>query len=103
MNLNNIDSFIKEFQDSFDENIIIGNQIKIENIILIPLINISFAYGTSKDSPKNKNSGLYLGSNVYVSGILIVKDGKISFLSTREKTPLENISESIGNFYSKDA
>ncbi|SNV79270.1 spore germination protein GerW family protein [Clostridium cochlearium] len=114
MNLNNIDAFIKEFQDSFDENIIIGNEIKVENIILIPLINISFTYGTSENcnkikkfmrnkDRKNKNLGLYLGSNVYVSGVLIIKDGEVSFISTKEKTPIENISESISNFYSKDA
>ncbi|BDR67327.1 hypothetical protein K144316041_14320 [Clostridium tetani] len=114
MNLNNIDAFIKEFQNSFNEDIIIGNEIKIGNITLIPLINISFAYGTSERSnkikkltqhkgTKNKDEGLCIGSNVFVSGVLIIKDDKVSFISTKEKTPIENITESISNIYSKKA
>lgn len=112
MNLDSIDAFVKEFQDSFNENIVIGNKIKVENITLIPLINISFAYGTSESSnkvkkfkpnKKDKNEGLCIGSNVYVSGIIIIKDDEVSFISTREKTPIENISENISTLYSKEA
>lgn len=112
MNLDNIDAFIKEFQNYFNEDIVVGNKIKIQNITLIPLINISFAYGTSENSNKVKkfkpnkkdtNEGLCIGSNVYVSGMIVIKDDEVSFMSTREKTPIENISESITNLYSKEA
>mgnify|MGYP000855914834 CR=1 FL=1 len=114
MNLNSMDAFIKEFQNSFNEDIIIGNEIKIGNITLIPLINISFAYGVSeKDNKikklaqnkdkKNKDTGFGISSNIYVSGILIIKNNEVSFISTKEKTPIENISESINSIYSKEA
>lgn len=103
MNLNSMDAFIKEFQNSFNEDIIIGNEIKIGNITLIPLINISFAYGVSEKDKKSKDTGFGISSNIYVSGILIIKNNEVSFISTKEKTPIENISESINSIYSKEA
>lgn len=87
MNIN-VESIIQKVTDTIKTETVIGNQITVGEVTLIPIINVSFGFGAgggdgkSGGNDQGNGAGGGGGARMTVSGMMVVKGDEVNFVPT---------------------
>lgn len=97
----NLETIFSRLENMFKAKTVIGNPIKIGEVTLVPIVNVTFGIGAcgeeSKDSKEQGGGGLGAGSGARLtpSAIIVIKGDQVSMLPIASKGSIENIIEKV--------
>lgn len=103
----NLESIISKIVETVDTKTVVGDPMEIGGLTLIPVMNAYFGFGggggeggnASKDQGSGSGGGG--GARLKVTGMLVLKDGDISFLPTGKGGAIDKILDSIPDLIDK--
>lgn len=84
----NVENVIQKVTDTLTTKTVIGEQIQIGDVVLIPIMNVSFGFGggggdgKSGGSEQGSGTGGGGGARLSVAGMMVVKGDEVKFIPT---------------------
>lgn len=103
----NLDTLFERLEKFFRTDTVIGNPITVGEVILVPIIDVSFGLGTGggtgKDGKGNdgNGSGAGVGAKIAPNSILVIKGGEVSAIPLKDKGSLEKILDMVPEIVNK--
>jgi len=96
-------SILEKLEKFLQTKTVIGEQIQVGNITLIPIISVSFGFGGGEGDNKNEENGSGAGAGGRVSpkAIIMVKNDEVTVLSLNDKNSLERIIDMVPDIVNK--
>jgi uncharacterized spore protein YtfJ len=96
----NVESLLKGMENFISTKTVVGEAIHIDDTIILPLVDVSFAVGAGasegKDEKKAKGTGGGgLGAKVSPSAVLVIKDGKTRLVNIKNQDSLTKIIDMV--------
>ncbi len=94
-----IGSLLQGMDSFLSSKTVVGEPVKVGDITLIPLIDVSFgiAAGTGSDDKKNTNRG-GMGGKMTPTAVLMVKDGKTRIINIKNQDAVTKILDMVPEF-----
>jgi len=108
---NNLKSTVESLFQGMDSVIssktVVGDAIHINDIIILPLVDVSFAIGAGASAADKKEKGAGgLGGKMIPSAVLVIQDGRTKLVNIKNQDVmtkiLDMIPDVIGKVKSKD-
>jgi uncharacterized spore protein YtfJ len=99
-----VESLMKGMDTVLSTKTVVGEAIKVDNTIIMPLVDISFgvAAGSSDKAEKGSVSGVGgLGGKVTPSAVLVIKDGTTKLVNIRNQDATTKILDMIPDLVDK--
>lgn len=103
----NIDVLFEKFENFIKSETVIGSEIKIGDITIIPLSSISFTLGAGGGSGKDKNGsggdggGSGIAAKASPTALLVVNNGDIKIMPIKKGNSFESLLEAVPNLIDK--
>ncbi len=110
----NIGTMFEKMENFVSTKTVVGDAINIGDVILLPLVDVSFGLGavnadTEKEKGKNGAGGGGLGAKIQPSAVLVVTNGNVQLVNVKNQDSLNKIIDmapgvvsKISSFFSKD-
>ncbi|MBR5376858.1 MAG: GerW family sporulation protein [Lachnospiraceae bacterium] len=93
---NMIDSLMKGMEGFFSTKTVVGEPKKIDDTIIIPLVDVTFGMGTGAGSNENKASGGGgIGGKMTPSAILIISKGGTKLINIKNQDAVTKILDMV--------
>ncbi|MGN1319471.1 MAG: GerW family sporulation protein [Lachnospirales bacterium] len=110
---NSIDILFSKMENFVSSKTVVGEPITYGEIIVVPLINVSFGVGaTSSDSREDKNGKSVgvggIGAKITPSAVLVINKGNVQMVSASDTNSVNKLIDMVPgivskfNFFSKD-
>ena len=101
-----LDALFGKMENYVSTKTVVGEPMKIDNTILLPLIDVSFGVGAGsveeKDEKKGKDSGVGgLGAKITPSAVIAIQDGNIQLINVKNQDSLNKIIDMVPGVISK--
>lgn len=106
-----INSIIQRVTDTIRTETVIGEPITVSGVTLIPVINVSFGFGAGGGDARpggndqGNGAGGGGGARMTVAGMMVVRDGDVSFIPTGKGSgkagPIDKILEALPDLIQK--
>jgi Uncharacterized conserved protein len=103
-NLNsNLEVLFSKMENFVASKTVVGDPIHIDNIIIIPLIDISLGVGASaSDNNSKKENGMGgLGAKITPSSVLVIQDGSVQLISIKNHDSISKLIDMVPGVLSK--
>ncbi|WP_446898610.1 GerW family sporulation protein [Clostridium sp. LBM24168] len=104
----NAEALFSKLENFFKTETVVGKPIKIDDIILVPFITVTFGCGTGVgegDVPGKKQSGegggLGAGARITPDAVLVIKGEMVQMIPIRNKGNLDKLMELIPGIIEK--
>ena len=97
----NIDNLMQKVTETLTTKTVIGEPLKIGQLTLIPVMNVSFGFGggggdgRSSGSEQGSGAGGGGGARLTVAGMVVVNGDQVSFLSTGKSSGIGGSLEKL--------
>ncbi len=109
----NIEVLFNKMENFVSSKTVVGEPINYGEIIVVPLVDVSFGVGAgSSDSRQDKNgksSGMGgIGAKITPSAVLVINNGNVQMVSTSDQNSLNKLIDMVPgvvskfNFFSKN-
>lgn len=99
----NIDVLFERFESFIKNQTIIGQEIKVGDVTIIPMANISFGLGTGGGSGSTEGNGG--GSGMFAkatpAALLVIQNGEVNLVPIRKGSSFDNLLESVPDLVEK--
>lgn len=110
---NSIDILFNKMENFVSSKTVVGEPINYGDIIIVPLINVSFGVGaTSSDSRLDKNGKSTsiggIGAKITPSAVLVINNGNVQMVSASDTNSVNKLIDMVPgivskfNFFSKE-
>lgn len=98
MNVNeNVNVLFEKFENFIKNNTIVGQEIKVGDVSIIPMANISFGLGAGGGSESNSTEGA--GSGMFAkatpSALLVVNGSDVNLIPIRKGSSFDSLLENV--------
>lgn len=94
-----VDSLLKGMEKFFTTKTVVGEAIKVDDTIILPLVDVSFAVGAGAFAGNGKNNGGGgLGGKITPSAVLIIQNGSSKVISIKDQSGLTKILDMVPDF-----
>lgn len=109
----NLNALFGKLESYVSSKTVVGDAIHIGNVIIVPLVDISFALGAgaadgTKEANKKETNGGALGAKITPSAVLVIVDGNVQLVNIKNQDSLNKLIDmapgvlsKINNFFSK--
>lgn len=81
---------------------VVGDAITVDNVTLIPLIDVSFGMGAGEfDSDKKEKGGGGLGGKITPSSVLVIKDGNARVVNIKNQDTITKLLDMVPELLDK--
>lgn len=97
----------EKLKDFFTSRTIIGKEIQVGEITMIPVIEVTFGMGTGSggglDEKKQQGSaeGMGVGAKAKPSGVIVIKEGQVQLLPLGKPGTLDRLIEKVPELIDK--
>ncbi len=96
---NTVESLFKGMESFINSKTVVGDAIKVDDTIILPLIDITFGVGAGAAlADKKNNSGGGMGGKMCPSAVLVIKDGVPKLVNIKEQDGLTKILDMVPDF-----
>lgn len=99
---NTVDTLFKGMDGFLSTRTVIGEAIHIDDIIILPLVDVSFGVGAGafvSDSKNNGGGGM--GGKMSANAVLVIKDGSARLISVKNQDSVTKIIDMIPDIINK--
>ncbi len=102
----NLDAMLTKLENFISSKTVVGEPIVINNITIIPLVDVSFGLGlgnTEKRANKDgKNSGGGgLGAKMSPNSIMVINNGHVQLISVNDKSSINKVIDMVPGIVNK--
>lgn len=100
----NLETLFSKFETFVSSKTVVGEAIHVEDLIIIPLIDISFGVGakSSDDTKTNKESDLGgLGGRITPSSVLVIQNGSVQLINIKNQDGISKLIDLVPSVLSK--
>ncbi len=81
---------------------VVGDAIKVDNVTLLPLIDVSFGMGAGEfDGEKKEKGGGGLGGRITPSAVLVIKDGNARLVNIKNQDTITKLLDMVPELLDK--
>lgn len=81
---------------------VVGDAITVGDIIILPLVDVSFGVGAGASASDSKNNGAGgLGGKISPSAVLVIKDGNIRLVNVKNQDAVTKVLDMVPDFVNK--
>ena len=101
-----VETMFEKLKDFFTSKTIVGEEIKIGKITLLPIIEVTFGMGSGSGGGKvekqeGSGGGMGMGVKARPSAIVVIKDDEVKLLSLQKSGSLDKLVEKIPEILKK--
>ena len=97
-----VESLFKGMENFVTTKTVVGDAIKLDDTVILPLVDVSFGVGAGAAySDKKNNGGGGMGSKMSPSAVLVIKDGVPKLVNIKEQDGLTKILDMVPGFIDK--
>ncbi len=106
-NLNtNLEALFSKMEGFVSTKTVIGDPININNVIILPLVEVTFGVGagsTDQNEDKNgKETGAGgLGAKITPSAVLVIQDGNVQLVNIKNPSSVDRLIDMVPGIISK--
>jgi len=91
-----VESLFKGMDSIISSKTVVGDAIYINDIIILPLVDVSFAVGAGSASGDKKDKGMGgLGGKMTPSAVLVIQDGRTKLVNIKNQDVMTKILDMI--------
>jgi len=102
-----LETLFGKLQDFLTSRTIIGKEIQVGDMTLIPIIEITFGMGTGsrngvdEKKPQNSSEGIGIGAKAKPSAVIVIKEGQIQLFSLSKPGVIDQLIEKFPEIMEK--
>jgi len=100
-----LQTMFEKLENFFRTETVVGEPIKVGEVTLIPLIEISFGLGSGVGSGKEKGiegaGGAGAGAKIVPTAIMVVRGEEVSLIPLKDRDSLEKVLEMVPEIINK--
>jgi len=98
----NLETLFKQMENFITSKTVVGEPINIGDMIILPLVDVSFGVAAGASQNKDKDNGAGgLGAKVTPSAVLIIRDGKTEIMNLQNQNSLNKLIDMAPSLLSK--
>lgn len=99
----NINVLFERFESFVKNETIVGQEIKVGEVTIIPMANISFGLGAGGggEAGKDEGGGTGMFARATPTALLIIKNGDVSLIPIRKGSSFDGLLESVPGLIEK--
>lgn len=103
---NNLDVLFGKMENFISTKTVVGEPVHIGDIIMLPLVDVTFGVGSNstdtKEGNKEKDSGFGgLGAKIVPSAVLVIKGGTVQLVNVKNQDSLNKLIDMAPSVLSK--
>ncbi len=101
---NTVNTLFKGMDGFLSTKTVVGDAVHIDDIIILPLVDVSFGVGAGafvSDSKNNGGGGM--GGKMSANAVLVIKDGTARLISVKNQNSMTKIVDMIPDIVNKFA
>jgi uncharacterized spore protein YtfJ len=87
----NIESLCSSLGDFVSTKTVVGDAITVGNVVLLPLIEVSFGMGAGGSESKDKGTGGGLGAKITPSAVIAIVDGNVQLINIKNQDAVSKL------------
>ena len=90
---NNLDTLFGNLDSFISTKTVVGEPIHIGDVIMLPLIDVSFGLGAGGNESKEKDAGhkAGLGAKITPSAVIVIKDGAVQLVNIKNQDAISKL------------
>lgn len=104
-NLNSsLEVLFNKMEEFISSKTVVGEPINIDDVIIVPLVDISLGVGAGsyeKKDAKNENTGGGLGAKITPSAMLVIQNGSVQLVDVKSKNSVNKLIDMVPGVVSK--
>lgn len=94
-----VDSLMENMEQYFSAKTVVGEAIKTDNGIVIPLVDVSFGMGAgAMAQDKKNNGGGGIGAKMTPSAVLVINNGQVRLINIKQQDCITKILDMAPDF-----
>ena len=99
---NTVESLFKGMESFITTKTVVGDAIKVDDTIVLTLVDVSFGVGAgATNAEKKNNGGGGMGGKMSPSAVLVIKDGEPKLVNIKEQDGLTKILDMVPGLIDK--
>lgn len=95
---------VSKMEDFVTTKTVVGEAVHIGNVILIPLVDVSFGMGSGAydgDEAKRHSGGGFVGAKMAPSAVVVIVDGNVQLVNVKNQESVNKLIDMIPGVLSK--
>lgn len=93
---NTVEALFKGMDGIVSTKTVVGEAIKVDNVTILPLIDVSFGIGAGEfDGEKKEKGGGGLGGKITPSSVLVIKDGNARLVNIKNQDTITKLLDMV--------
>lgn len=100
---NTVQELFKGMNEFISSKTVVGEEIRVGDTILLPLVDVSFGIGAgaNQGGQKNTNAGGGIGGKMTPNAILVISNGSTKLISVKDQSGLNKILDMVPDVLNK--
>ena len=99
---NTVEALFKGMDGIVSTKTVVGDAIKVDNVTILPLIDVSFGIGAGEfDGEKKEKGGGGLGGKITPSSVLVIKDGNARLVNIKNQDTITKLLDMVPELLDK--
>ena len=99
---NTVEALFKGMDGIVSTKTVVGDAIKVDNVTILPLIDVSFGIGAGEfDGEKKEMGGGGLGGKITPSSVLVIKDGNARLVNIKNQDTITKLLDMVPELLDK--
>ncbi|MDR2903580.1 MAG: sporulation protein [Clostridiales bacterium] len=103
---NNLETLFGRMENFISTKTVIGEAIHIGNVIIVPVVDVSFAIGAGavediKEKDTQETNGGVLGGKITPSAVLVIVDGSVQLVNIKNQDSLNKLIDMVPGIAAK--
>lgn len=91
---NTVDSLLSGLDGLISSKTVVGNEIKVGDTTIIPLVDVSFGMGAGSSLAEKKGKGIGgMSGKITPSSVLVIKDGSVRLVNIKNQDVITRIMD----------
>ena len=97
-----VEALFKGMDGIVSTKTVVGDAIKVDNVTILPLIDVSFGIGAGEfDGEKKEKGGGGLGGKITPSSVLVIKDGNARLVNIKNQDTITKLLDMVPELLDK--
>ena len=97
-----VESLMKGMDGLVSSKTVVGDAVRVDNITILPLIDVSFGIGAGSNLSDKKDKGMGgVGGKITPSAVLVIKDGTTRLVNIKNQDTITKVLDMIPDIVDK--
>ena len=97
-----VESLMKGMDGLVSSKTVVGDAVRVDNITILPLIDVSFGIGAGSNLSDKKDKGMGgVGGKITPSAVLVIKDGGVKLVNIKNQDAVTKVLDMVPDLIEK--